>query len=112
MIIITIQGLYERILMYTPLSQQKYLTCLNASVAELLARYPKDRVLSGDYTPFSSILDENTILDLYENALFDNIMFLIGMGDGYRELFEVHVLQAYNHYWGESGTYIRKRGWK
>lgn len=101
-LIMTILKIFEKVNLVTPIEQRRFFNYFADSVDEIESMY-SGHVFKKDveYTPPTALTDENAVLDLYHNAIVDNILFLAGQGDTYKNEFLRKAKAAFLKYWDD-----------
>ena len=66
-------------------------------------------VLVKEYTPPTSLSNDNVVLPLYHNSIVDNILFLANAGETYKSEFIRKSKDAYLKYWNDNAQGRRRR---
>lgn len=114
MIKIEIIDIFEKVNLIAPIEQRRFFNYFDDSIKELNSQYEGFVFKENkEYSPPSSLNDKNVLLDLYSDAVVDNILFLIGQGESYKSEFIRKARQAYLHYWRSNakGKVIKRAGW-
>lgn len=110
----SILEIFEKVNLITPIEQRRFFNFFADSVDELQAQYPKF-VIEDDatYTPPTALTDKNVVKPLYHNAIVDNILFLAGQGETYKNEFLRKSNAAYLKYWNDDakGRRIKRMRW-
>ena len=110
----TILEIYEKVNIVVPMEQRIFFNFFEDTVNELQSLY-RDFVFIEDteYTPPTSLSDENVVLPLYHNSIVDNILFLANKGEAYKGEFIRKSKDAYLKYWNDNakGRRIRRMRW-
>lgn len=110
----TILEIFEKVNLVVPIEQRLFFNYFEDTVNELQSLY-RDFVFIEDeeYTPPTSLADENVVLPLYHNAIVDNILFLANAGETYKSEFIRKSKDAFLKYWNDNakGRRIRRMRW-
>ena len=110
----TILEMFEKVNLVIPIEQRIFFNFFEDTVNELHSLY-RDFVFVKDkeYTPPTSLTDENVVLPLYHNSIVDNILFLANKGETYKGEFIRKSKDAYLKYWSDNakGRRIRRMRW-
>jgi hypothetical protein len=110
----TILEIFEKVNLVVPIEQRRFFNYFEDTVNELQSLYG-DFVFIKDkeYTPPTDLTDDNVVLPLYHNAIVDNILFLVGIGEAYKSEFIRKSRDAYLKYWNDNakGRRIRRMRW-
>ena len=110
----TILEIFEKVNLVVPIEQRIFFNFYADTVNELQSLYG-DFVFIKDkeYTPPTSLTDENIVLPLYHNSIVDNILFLADKGEYYKSEFIRKSKDAYLKYWNDNakGRRIRRMRW-
>ena len=110
----TILEIFEKVNLVVPIEQRIFFNFFADTVNELQSLY-RDFVFIKDaeYTPPTSLSDENVVLPLYHNSIVDNILFLANKGEMYKSEFLRKSKDAYLKYWNDNakGRRIRRMRW-
>ena len=110
----TILEIYEKVNLVIPMEQRVFFNFFDDTVNELQSLY-RDFVFIKDkqYTPPTSLSDENVVLPLYHNSIVDNILFLGNKGETYKSEFVRKSKDAYLKYWKDNAKdrRIRRMRW-
>ena len=106
----TILEIFEKVNLVVPIEQRIFFNFFADTVNELQSLY-RDFVFIKDaeYTPPTSLSDENVVLPLYHNSIVDNILFLANKGEMYKSEFLRKSKDAYLKYWTDDAKGRRKR---
>jgi hypothetical protein len=105
---------FEKVNLVYPLEQRQFLNFFEDTVNELEAKFTGFVLSDGNVlTPPESINEDVNILDLYTSAIADNILFLAGAGEIYKNEFLRKSHDAYLKYWSEDakGRKLRRNSW-
>lgn len=109
----TLLELYERVNLICALDQRRFFNFYNDTVAELEGLYGNKKTLlfrdGTDETPVDSLECENKVLPLYDIAVVDNILFLCGQGELYKNESLRKAQEAYLWYWNNDAKNRRLR---
>ncbi len=110
----TILEIFEKVNLVIPIEQRVFFNFFADTVNELQSLY-RDFVFIKDkeYTPPTSLTNENVVLPLYHNSIVDNILFLANQGETYKGEFLRKSKDAYLKYWNDNakGRRIRRMRW-
>ena len=110
----TILEIFEKVNLVFPIEQRIFFNFFADTVNELQSLY-RDFVFIKDaeYTPPTSLTDDNVVLPLYHNSIVDNILFLANKGEHYKSEFLRKSKDAYLKYWNDNakGRRIRRMRW-
>lgn len=107
---------FEKVNLVFPLEQRDFLSYFEDTVAELSSMYGEKFIFSDgkyDFTPPESINLEVPVLEYYQKAITENILFLAGAGDEHKSEFMRQAKDAYLKYWSDNakGKKLRRNGW-
>ncbi len=107
---------FEKVNLVFPLEQRDFLSYFEDTVAELSSMYGEKFIFSDgkyDFTPPESINSEVPVLEYYQKAITENILFLAGAGDEHKSEFMRQAKDAYLKYWSDNakGKKLRRNGW-
>ena len=111
----TILEIFEKVNLAIPIEQRDFFNYFDDSVREIEALYASDRknlVFKPDteYTAPATLGDENAVLPLYSGAIVDNILFMAGQGEAYKNGFLRKARSAYLNYWNKNAKGKRMGG--
>lgn len=106
----TLLEIFEKVNLVVPIEQRIFFNFFEDTVNELQSLY-RDFVFIKDkeYTPPTSLTDENVVLPLYHNSIVDNILFLANSGETYKGEFIRKSKDAYLKYWNDNSKGRRRR---
>ena len=110
----TILEIYEKVNLVIPIEQRIFFNFFEDTVNELQSLYGGFVFIEGkEYTPPTSLDDENVVLPLYHNSIVDNILFLLNKGEAYKGEFMRKSKDAYLKYWNDNakGRRVRRMRW-
>ena len=110
----TILEIFEKVNLTVPLEQRRFFNYFNDTINELISRYDGVVVEEGtEFKPIASINDDCTVLPLYAQAIVDNILFLSGQSEVYKNEFLRKAHEAYLKYWNDNakGRRVRRMRW-
>jgi hypothetical protein len=105
-----IKQMYERVSLVAPVFEREFFDRLNDTVIELGGMYgevPKLLYVTGEDGEVKAVEwvkkfeDEINVLPLYHPAIVDNILFLSGAGDVYKQEFIRKANVAWLDYWNK-----------
>lgn len=110
----SILEIYEKVNLVIPIEQRQFFNYFEDTVTELQAMYSgfvfeKD----AEFTPPTSLSDENVILPLYSGAIVDNIIFLANGEEIRKTEFMRKSRDAFLKYWNDNakGKKMKGRKW-
>lgn len=110
----SILEIFEKVNLVTPIEQRRFFNYFEDTVDELQALYSgfvfeKDT----EYQPPEALSDINALLPLYHNSIVDNIIFLAGGEEAYKNEFIRKSRAAYLKYWNDNakGRKIKGMRW-
>lgn len=111
---VSILEIYEKVNLVIPIEQRQFFNYFEDTVTELQAMYSgfvfeKD----AEFTPPTSLSDENVILPLYSGAIVDNIIFLANGEEIRKTEFMRKSRDAFLKYWNDNakGKKMKGRKW-
>ncbi len=106
--------IYEHVCKVKPIPQDRFFAALNYTERELVSKYGKDTVLDRAALIDIVRLDDDTgTKAAFDNAIIDNILYLVTGEEHYKTDFAAHAQYAYHTVWNEKnrGKRIRKEIW-
>lgn len=111
---VSILEIYEKVNLVIPIERRQFFNYFEDTVTELQAMYSgfvfeKD----AEFTPPTSLSDENVILPLYSGAIVDNIIFLANGEEIRKTEFMRKSRDAFLKYWNDNakGKKMKGRKW-
>lgn len=111
---VSILEIYEKVNLVIPIEKRQFFNYFEDTVTELQAMYSgfvfeKD----AEFTPPTSLSDENVILPLYSGAIVDNIIFLANGEEIRKTEFMRKSRDAFLKYWNDNakGKTMKGRKW-
>ena len=106
----SILEIFEKVNLVMPIEQRRFFNYFADTVNELQSLYSgfvfeKDT----EYIPPELLSDDNVVKPLYHNAIVDNIIFLAGGEDRYKNEFLRKSNDAYLKYWNDNAKGRRQK---
>lgn len=106
--------IFEKVNLVMPIEQRRFFNWFDDTVKELQGMYI-DYVIKKDseYVSPKTLSDDCAVLELYKNAIVDNILFLAGAGEGYKSEFIRKAENAHLKYWNDNarGRRVKRMRW-
>ena len=107
--------IFEKVNLIAPIEQRKFFNFYNDTIDELNSLYGNllfQKTEDGEeYEAPTKLDDEVLVLPLYQGAIIDNILFLVGKGEVYKSEFVRKARNAYLKYWNDNAKGRRLKKW-
>ena len=111
----TLLEIFEKVNLVVPLEQRRFFNYFTDTVNELNTLYDGFVLdAEGEYTPPKDLSPDSVgVLPLYHNAIVDNILFLAGQEETYKNEFLRKSKAAYLKYWNDNakGKRVKRMRW-
>lgn len=105
---------YERVCYVEPINERVFFNYFTDTIRELLTLFDGFVIEEGEeFIPPETLSDETFVRELYQNAIVDNILFIMGKGDALKNEFLRESKFAWIKYWNDDakGRRIRRMRW-